>query len=64
MGAPSKRPGDKQSKVVQVSFTEVEHKRLVRIADGRPLATLLRNVALKRAKGLRGQGARAGGKSA
>ena len=54
LSPPPKPAKDKQNRTVQVSFTEAEYKRLAKIADGRPLATLLRNVALKHVKGLRG----------
>jgi hypothetical protein len=55
MGRTPKRPQDKQSKIVQVSFTEAEFRRLEKIADGRPLATFVRNIVLKRHPELEGR---------
>lgn len=47
MGPPTKRPEDKQSRVVQVSLTEREYARLERLADGRPLALIVRRALFK-----------------
>jgi len=55
MGRTPKRPQDKQSEIVQVSFTPPEFKRLIEIADGRPLATFIRKVVLKRYPELQGR---------
>ena len=55
MGRSPKRPQDKQSKIIQVSFTPAEHKRLQKVADGRPLATFIRNLTLKKHPEIRGR---------
>jgi hypothetical protein len=55
IGRTPKRPQDKQSEIVQVSFTPPEFKRLVKIADGRPLATFVRSIVLKKHPELQGQ---------
>lgn len=46
-GRKPKPPGEKQSEKVQAKFTPDEHAALTKAAEGEPLGSLLRRIALR-----------------